>query len=269
MKKTIIWIAAILLVCGCSQKKAEEKTVLGLGTQYYMFPENLKGKVKEMHETNFWATEQDGKYTKGSPMTWKDLDSVGSLKNANEYFDETGSLVKEENFDEKNAVRFRMVKSSPDKWERFRADTGYAYIKPEFNAGGLLTGEKIYRTGNDTLVQTQVLSYDGNGFLSKIEYFNYKNEKAGTQEFTTNKEGLVTNIRFLNGKDSLVQTFDQKFDDKGFMIEQNVNIVKPPQKIIWKFTPYKFDDKGNPLQWLQDVENGKFRFITERTFVYY
>ncbi|HLN54729.1 MAG TPA: hypothetical protein VK207_01985 [Bacteroidales bacterium] len=269
MKKTILWIAAILMAAGCAQKKTEEKTVLGLGTQYYLFPENLKGKVKEMHETNFWATEQDGKFTKGAPMTWKDLDSVGSLKNTIEYFDESGSVVKEENIDENNTVRYRMVKSSPDKWERFRADTSYSYIKPELSAAGVLTGLKIYRTGKDTLVQAQVLSYDGNGFLTKLEFFNYKNEKAGTQELTTNKEGLLTNVRFLNGKDSLVQSIAQKFDDNGFMTEQNVDVVKPAEKIIWKFTPLKFDDHGNWTMEVQDVDNGKFRFITERTYVYY
>jgi len=273
MKKAFSWILVILLVSSCGQKKAEDKTLMGFGSQYVFFPEKLNGKVKEMHETNYWAVEQDGKFTKGNPMTLKDLDSVGTLRNAIEYFDESGNLTKEESIDENNVVLVRTARTFENgknvKVERFRADTSYVYSKPEYNAEGLLTGGKYYRTGKDTLVQTQVLSYDGNGNLTKLEYLNYKNEKAFTQELTVDEEGHVINLRFLNNRDSLSQSIEQKFDNKGFLTDQIARVVKPAQTIIWKFTPLKYDDHGNHILWLQDIDNGKFKFLTERTFIYY
>jgi hypothetical protein len=120
-----------------------------------------------------------------------------------------------------------------------------------------------------TLISSNKLYYDGNGNFIKYEFYNYKNAKRATQEFTLNSNRSVTEVRFLNPNDSLVQKFTQNYDNKNFLTSQVVEVLKPASTIIWKFTPLKYDERGNCTQFLQDEDNGKFRFITERTFLYY
>jgi hypothetical protein len=273
MKKSILWIALILIVSGCSQKKAVEETFLGLPTQYFLFPEYLKGKVKEMHETNYWAVEQNGTYVKGKPMTWKDLDSTGSVKNTIELFDENGNMIKESIIDENNVVRnytaITWENGKMKTFERYFADTLNNYYKPEFNEKGMLSGGKNFRAKKDTLISSNKLYYDASGNFIGYEFYNYKNVKRSVQEFTLNSNRSVTEVRFLNANDSLVQKFTQVYNDKNFLTSQVVEVVKPASTVIWKFTPLKYDDHGNCTQFLQDEDSGKFKFITERTFVYY
>jgi hypothetical protein len=105
MKKiTSIWIPAAFIAAACTQKEPIEKTILGMGTDYSLIPETLKGKVKLVRETNYWAVEKDGKLIKSDQMTWKDLDSINSTKDLIAYFDEYGAIKQYDHFDVNNLI---------------------------------------------------------------------------------------------------------------------------------------------------------------------
>lgn len=274
MKKiTIYWILAIFITWGCTQKKAVEKTIFGMGTDYMYFPEVLNGKIKELRETNYWAAEKDGKITKGNPATWKDLDSVGSTKNLVAYFDNTGILIKYDLLDENNVVRNSSVGTIENgKWGRFEFktnDSTYQYMIPEYDSKGYFVGGKVFRPKVDTLVYRFVITNDEKGNYTKIENFNFKNQKGSYQAFTLNEQGKVIETKFFTKDDTLRRTFVNTFTDEGFLATQKVYIEKPKSTISWDVQDLEFDDHGNVLLIFSNIDGGKFKLVAERTYIYY
>ena len=274
MKKiTIIWILAVILPWGCTQKKPVEKTILGMGTDYMYFPETLNGKIKELRETNYWANEKDGKITKGNPATWKDLDSVGSTQNLVAYFDITGTLTKYDLVDENNVIRNSRILTIENgkyvRWEFKLKDSTFQYVIPEYGSQGYFTGGKVYRPIVDTLISRFVITYDEKGNYTRLEYFNFKNQKGSYQVFRLNEPGKVIETKFFTKDDTLVQTFVNTFSDKGFLTTQKVYIEKPKSTTSWDVQDLEFDDHGNVLLIFSSIDEGKFKLVAERTYLYY
>ena len=274
MKKiTIICILAIIFAWGCTQKKPVEKTILGMGTDYLYFPEVLNGKIKELRETNYWAAEKDGKITKGNPTTWKDLDSVGSTKNLIAYFDMTGALTKYDLLDENNLIRYSTIGTIEYgkyvRWEDKLKDSTYQYTIPEYDSQRYFVGGKVYRPIVDTLISRFVIKNDEKGNYTKIENFNFKNQKGSYQVFALNELGKVIETKFFNKYDTLRQTFVNTYNDKGFLTIQKVFIEKPKSTNVWDVQDLEFDDHGNVLLIFSNIDKGKFKLVAERTYIYY
>jgi len=274
MKKiTIVWIMAIIFAWGCAEKKPVEKTTLGMGTDYMYFPEELNGKIKELKETNYWAAEQDGKITRGNPATWKDLDSVGSTKSFVAYFDVTGLLTKYDLTDEDKVIRNSTVglieNGKLTRWDFKLKDSTYNYMIPEYDSQGYITGGKNYRPLVDTLISKVVVTNDEKGNYTKIEYFNFKDQKGNYQVFTYNDIGKVIETKFFTKDDTLRQTFMNTYNEMGFLVTQKVLIEKPSTVISWDVQDLEFDDHGNPSLIFSNIDGGKFKLVTERTYLYY
>jgi hypothetical protein len=274
MKKiTIYWILAIFIAWGCTQNKLVEKTIFGIGTDYVYFPEVLKGKIKELKETNYWAVEKDGKITKGNPATWKDLDSVGSTKNLVAYFDNTGILTKYDLLDENNVVRNSTVVTIENgkwgRWEFKTKDSTYQYMISEYDSKGYFAGGKVFSAKVDTLVSRFVITNDDKGNYTKIENFNFKNQKGYYQVFTLNELGKVIETKFFNKYDTLRQTFVNTYNDKGNLATQKVYVEKPKTIESWDVQDLEFDDHGNVLLIYSNIDKGKFKLVAERTYIYY
>jgi len=274
MKKVaIFWILLIILVWGCTQKKPVEKTILGMGTDYMYFPEVLNGKIKELREINYWAAEKDGKITKGNPATWKDLDSAGSTRNLVAYFDNTGSLTKYDLLDENNVIRNSTIGTIENgkyvRWEFKLKDSTYQYMIPEYDSQGYFGGGKVYRPIVDTLISRFIITNDEKGNYTRIEYFNFKNQKGSYQVFALNELGKVIETKFFTRDDTLRQTFVNTYSDKGLLTTQKVYIEKPKSTISWDVQDLEFDDHGNVLLIFSNIDEGKFKLVAERTYVYY
>jgi hypothetical protein len=274
MKKIVfIWGLCVLLACSCAQQKSADKTVLGLGTDYMYFPETMHGKVKQLTETNYWAVEKDGKITKGNPMTWKDLDSVGSTKNIVADFDEKGSLTKYDLIDENKVI----INSTIGIVENGRytkllykiKDSIAQYQITDYDNRGFISGGKMYNAQNDTVLFSFKFSTNDKGNYTKIEFFNPKGLKGSSQVFALNTAEKVIEAKFLNKNDTLRQTFINTYNDKGFLATQTVRTEKPASTISWEVNYLLFDDHGNWLQNYSNIENGKYKLIAERTYVYY
>jgi hypothetical protein len=155
------------------------------------------------------------------------------------------------------------------RWEYSRADTCFNYYIPEYDTDGFLKGGKLYRCGADTLIASNVLTHDAKGNYTKVENMNFRNNKGGSEELVFNDDGRITEVRFINSKDTLDQSFLNEYDEKGFMTGQKVMDGKSNMKSSWKISALKYDEHGNCTQILSDVDNGKFRLIAERSYIYY
>jgi hypothetical protein len=270
---TFIWIAAIIFTCGCTQKKPVEKTVFGMGTDYMYFPEVLNGKIKELRETNYWAVEKDGKITKGNPSTWKDLDSVGSTQNLVAYFDIAGALTKYDLVDENSVTRNSRVLTIENgkyvRWEFKLKDSTFQYVIPTYDSQGYFVGGKVYRPKVDTLISSFVITNDEKGNYTRLEYFDFKNLKGSYQVFTLNELGKVIETKFFTKDDTLRTTFVNTFTDKGFLATQKVYIEKPKSTNSWDVQDLEFDDHGNVLLIYSNIDEGKFKLVAERAYIYY
>jgi hypothetical protein len=272
-KTTILLILAAIIACGCSQKKSNEKTILGLGTDYMYFPETLNGKIRELKEINYWAVEKDGKITKGDPATWKDLDSIVSTKNYIAYFDSTGALTRYDLIDENNVIRYSTIGITENgkivKWESKIKDSTYQYMTPEYDSHGYFTGGKLYRPIVDTLIRRVLLTYDEKGNYIRIEFFNSKDQKGSYQVFTSNELGKIIETKFYSKDDTLRQTFKNSYNAKGSLITQIVEVEKPASTTRWDVQDLEFDEQGNLSLIYSNIDNGKFKLVAERKYIYY
>lgn len=222
MKKFIsIVILAALFSAANSQKESKEKTILGFGTDYYAIPETLNGKVKSVRETNYWAIEENGKFVKGEPMTWKDLDSVNSTKNFTVYFDENGVLKQIDHFDVNNVIHDTNKGISENgkyptwNYKSEGRDDSHYHISYD-NLGYINTAE--HHSMKDSLLDKQVLKNDGKGNYTRYEYWDPKGKMIYYQVFTVDDKGKVVNTNVYNGKDSLVFKGATEYDQEGRFI---------------------------------------------------
>lgn len=263
----------MLIVASYAQKNPAEKTILGMGTDYLFMPETMKGKVKEVKELNYWASEKNGKITKGNLMTWKELDSIGSTKNFVAYFDNTGVLTKYDNLDENNAIRNSNIGTIENgKWKRFESktkDSISSYWIPQYDNMGYLIGGSSYRPIKDTLIVRQVFTHDGKGNYTKYEYFNSKNKRTAYQVISLNANGKVNEVKYFNKNDSLTGSLINTYNDKGFLIKQLSSSEKPKSTSPWIYKDLKFDDHGNWLECFAVIDNGKYKVLATRSYTYY
>lgn len=275
MKTTMFFILCVTLLIsgGCTQEKSAEKTTLGMFTDYANSPEVFNGKVKELRETNYWAAEKDGKITKGKPASWTDLDSVGSTQNFVAYFDTTGAVTRLDHLDENNAIRSSRIATIDNgkyaRWEFKLMDSTYQYMIPEYDSRGYIVSGKVYRPIVDTLISRFIATNDEKGNFTKVEFLNFKNQKGNYQLFTLNELGNTIETKLFTKDDTLIQSFVNTYNDKGFLASQKVYVEKPKSTISWVVQDLEFDDHDNCSLIYNNIDEGKFKLVTERTYSYY
>jgi hypothetical protein len=273
MKKIVfIWISLILITSGCAQKKTEEKTIFGMWTDYYLIPNTLKGKVKEMKELNYWAIESEGKIAKGELMSMKDLDSLGSTPNLIAYFDDKGMLTRYDRLDKDNVTQSRtgtIENGKYKRWDYKLKDSTTSYYIPEYDNLGFLVGASGYRPLVDTLVSKLIAAHDNKGNFTRFEYFNYKNQKTGYHVCSLDEKGNIVEAKYFNNSDTLGSTMINTYDENGNMIKQQTIIEKPKSTSTWDFKNLKLDDHGNLVEYYANIDNGKYKIFVERSFIYY
>jgi hypothetical protein len=273
MKKIIFLSLVIALIVGsCNKNKPVETTVLGMWTDYYLMPNTLKGKVKEMKELNYWAIDKEGKITKGELMTKKYLDSIGSTPNLIAYFDDKGTLIKYDNLDGENVIQSTIGTIENGKcirWDYKLKDSTASYIIPEYDNLGYLIGGKEYRPLVDTLMDKAVFTHDSKGNITKFEYFNYKNQKTGYHVCSLDEKGNCIEAKYFNKADSLRNVMTNTYDDNGNVIKQQTFVEKTKSTVIWDYKDLKLDDHGNVIGYYTNIDNGKYKVFVERSFIYY
>jgi len=274
MKRILIFcILAIIAIAGYSQKVRSEQTVLGMGTDYLLYPEILKGKLKELKEQNYWTIEKDGKSIAGKLLTWKELDSIGSTKNFTAYFDNAGNLTRYDVLGDDDQPAISTVGTMKDgrciRWETSNKGKLTSYTTPEYDSKGFLIAGKVFSPAKDTLLSSFVVTNDMNGNYNRIEYYNFKGLKTGYWALTFNPEGRITNAGYYNRGDTLAMTMKNEYSGNGQMATQDSYNTKTRQHSVWVMKNLSYDAKGNSLETAYDIENGKYKVFCKRTYIYY
>ena len=270
--KIIPFLIVATIIGSCTQKKPAETTVLGIGTDYDLVPNKLNGKVKEVKELNYWAVEKNGNLTKGDLMSKKDLDSISSTKNLKAYFNEAGLITKYEVLDRENVFQTTLFTIENGRYARLEykiRDSSTYYGIPKYDEKGYLIGGTGYRPAVDTIVNKQVLTHDGKGNITKYEYFNSKDARTAYQISTPDDKGNVLEVKFYDRYDSLRYSIKNIYDAKDNIIRQETSIEKPKSTVTWDYKDLKLDDHGNWIEEQAIIDNGKYKVMIERTYVYY
>jgi hypothetical protein len=274
MKRILFFcILAIIGIAGYSQNNRSERTVLGMGTDYLLFPESLNGKIRELKEQNYWAVEKDGKVIAGELLTWKELDSIGSTKNFTAYFDKSGSLTKYDILGDDNKPAISTIGTYKDgkcvRWETSNKGKLTSYMTPEYDAKGFVIAGKVFNPAKDTLQNSYIVANDMNGNYTKIEFYNFRGIKTGYWALTYNPEGRVTEARYFNKSDTLAMSMKEIYNELGFMTAQDSYDPKTRQHSLWDMKTLTLDSKGNWIENSCNIDNGKFKIYCKRTYVYY
>ncbi len=272
MKKIIplLFLLAILAM-GCPQQEPEVQQVeIGFFTPYYLFPEVLKGKVKEVVEINYLAVEQDGAYVKGERLTVAARDSITWTNDIRVIFDENGNLLQCDLIDENDELIDRTKLTVQDdqiiRGEYFRDDTLRSYAKMTYNEAGQLTGIEQFRMPVDTLMWSVLLTSDENGNYLEWQFLNPKNEPTGKYIFTVNQDGRRTGYQYYNAEGE--KTFEQEYtyNEKGWL-EKQVMRNDEGEEYVSEYR-YEYDDMGN---WVKVTGTSDLNepIISERTITYF
>jgi hypothetical protein len=270
----------IVIIVGCSQKKPDKKTILGCG-EYGFSPEILKGKVKTFKEQNYWAIEKDGKITKGDLITWKDIDSVGLSHSFIVYFDYLGSATRYDLLFDDNTIKFSSIYTYANGKCIRRDDIPIDstklswFLQPKYwipisyDVSGHLISGADFRTKVDTLMERQISTYDDKGNITKVDYFDSRNKKWESRMFAYNSKGNITQMKFFGKNDSLVYTVISEFNDAGFLTK--MDLINENPRILTKsvIKDISFDDHGNLLNYFTNIDDGKYKILSERSIVYY
>jgi len=277
---TFVFIMAMAIIVGCSQKKPEKKTTLNCG-EYGFSPEILKGNVKTFKEQNYWAIEKDGEIKKGDLITWKEIDSVSFSHSFIVYFDNSGSVTRYDLLNDVNRIKFSSIFTYASgkciRRDDIPTDSTKLswFLQPKYwiplsydVLGHLISGAD-FRTKADTLMERQISTYDDQGNVTKMDFFDSRNNKWESRAFAYDSKGNVTQMKFFGRNDSLVYTTLSEFNDAGFLTK--TDYVDENSRIVTKcvIQDISFDDHGNLLEYFTNIDDGKYRILTERQIIYY
>ena len=270
MKNVFTLFVVIVLVTGCTQPQPEAQQVeFGMYTSYYLFPETLNGKVKEVIEKTYFAVEEDGAYQKDIPLTVEARDTIGWTLDFKLMFDENGNMVESYNIDENDKV-LESWKVSVEDNKMIEAaftknDTLTTVSRMTYNEAGVLTKVENFRMPADTLAYYADVITDENG--NTIEWHSHNWQvPAGKHMFTVNLEGKRTGYKFFNKEGE--QTFEQQYtyNDKGHMIKQ-VMINREGKEFVSEYDYQAYDEHGNWTSYVAHTDGPAL--ITERIISYY
>ena len=148
-------------------------------------------------------------------------------------------------------------------------DSTYSYQIFEYDNLGYFIGGSYYSSVNDTLISKAVLTHDGKGNYTQVEVFNPENERTNLRVLTLNAEGKVVDVKFFNKNDSLLAHYINTYDDKGFIIRTQSIIENPRSTSIWDMKNLAYDDYGNWIESISNIDDGKYKVLLVRSYIYY
>jgi len=272
MRKLISTLLVVMLVfSGCSQKKAVT-TVLNWGTDYSNTPEFLNGNVKEVIQSNFWATMKDGKVEKGPMLTMKDNRDSGMMSGFHTIFNNSGKLIRCDYYGDNLKVDWSIANDFKDgrvdKENWIRNDTVFANSFFRYDNKGFIDSIRMVNALADTTNALLVLTNDEKGNCTRMDVFDSKGLLSNYTVFTLNDGGRVTKLANYLPKNDTIQWHQlYAYNNRGFC--DSIKVFDKSNKLVFTATgTLTYDDKGN---WIKTVwsKNGRAWVIAERSYIYF
>lgn len=258
MKPQLFISIGLLLLFGC-QGNINSKII-----KSDLVLDNLQGEVFSLTEYSYRANESYGNLLKGERARRYTLENDFYKK-----YDVNGRKIEEGKYDD-------------------YSDGGLLYkIEYTYDKNGILT-EGNYFSTNDEFIRKQTYLYDKTGNLTEKSSINFDGSFAGKvtyvydelgniiEENIYNKSNQITKMtyqydslrhkieeKYFNINGSLSVLTKYKYDEKGFMIEENKEYF-PDIDILSKKITYKYDLHGNIIEENSDGSlGGKWTFKYE------
>ncbi len=273
MKKSIfILITASIVFASARSQDTKEYVVLGQlnGTFGHGTQEKLKGKVKEIKQTHFWAEVKDGKVVKGKIITTEDRKSTPLGKDYAEEYNTLGIVTRSTTYDEKGKVLIDIKASSEGKIlkeaDYFINDTIRTRVKYKY-AGEKMIEADSKNPANDTLVSAIKYEYDQKDQITKVLNCNFRMEPQGYSLYERDEKGSPLKADAYNKAGKMTSlhafTYDNKGDRNGHH-EVNYNNGE-----VTNYTfSYEYDKLGNYTA-IIFIKDGKPFIYRAREITYY
>ncbi|WP_299579122.1 hypothetical protein [uncultured Sunxiuqinia sp.] len=263
-------IVMLLFSCARQEMKPAEKTVVGIFTPYFYFPETLNGHVQMFREVNYWAQKENGGIIAGKRISLADRDSLIQWTNDIEvHFDENGNVKQSVFLDENDhsfghwSVESTNGKVSKASW--ISKDTVRNYVLISHPSETELKMERFHGQ-TDTLINYAVVTLNQLGQKTAMQWYNSREQPRGYVRFNYNMAGQLDNYTASNS-DTLQVQMNFVTNDHGFFQSQEVYSARDNTTEVYVYE-YTYDDKGNWISYT-GYKDGIAQVVCNRTYTYY
>jgi hypothetical protein len=273
MRKLIL-IAAIALFIPdvCIPQQVNDNVLLGqlYGTQPFGFFESLRGKVKEFRQTNYLATEENGKAVKIRILTTEDRKTAPSGRDYFEEYNSSGTILKNGVLDENGRLlEYWDVDTDSGKIlsaAYYTNDILRANIKTRYN-GNQLEEVIYFLPGSDVQTKRVLIQYDQNGNRIKYQFFNNRNEPNGHNEYIYDDKGNLEILRGYSRTGQMNAIYKYTYNDRGERMTEHQEIYTDGNIRDYRFE-YEYDKTGNYVKKIY-IKDNKPLIYRERQIKYF
>lgn len=224
MKRILLSILSMAILFGCMPEKPGETTELGQLTPYSSALEILNGQVKSIHESAFWAHEENGQYIQDDKIT-KETDSLGARRDFRVHFDSSGMVVKVEHFDDEgNVSSFGERQIEDGKYVKAIStvnDTPRVVAVYSYDEEGNWKEGISYDAQTDTMTSRRVYQCDENGRIIRRTFFNSSGEQTYVTKFKLDSLGHTLYLEYLNPDGSVNSWWKREYNENGLPVTYN------------------------------------------------
>jgi len=273
MKKSLFALVTFtVLFASANSQDTKEFVVLGQlnGTFGHGTQEKLKGKVKEIKQTHFWADVKNGKTVKGRIVTTQDRKATPLGRDYDEKYNELGIVTRSSTYDENGKVLLDIKASSEGKIlkeaDYLINDTIRTRVKYKYDGEKMIEADSK-NPANDTLVSAIKYEYDQKGQITKVQNYNFRMEPQGYSLYDRDENGSPLKADAYNKAGKMTSlhafTYDKKGDKNG---HHEVNYSNGE---VTNYTfSYEYDKMGNYTA-IIFIKDGKPFIYRAREITYY
>jgi hypothetical protein len=248
-KLVFVTVIAACLADTCFSQQTNDYVLLGqlYGTPTFGFFEKLRGKVKELKQTNYFTKEENGKIVKVRVLTTEDRITAPSGRDYFEEFNSFGTILKDGVLDE-NGKLLEYWDVDADSGKILAAayyvnDILRAGIKTKYN-GDLLEEITYFLPGTEVLAKRVYIRYDQNGNRTSSQFFNNRNVLVSKNEYIYNDKGLLELFNIYSNAGKLTAFYRYTYNDKGYKLTQHQETYGDGDIRDYRFE-YEYDIMGN------------------------
>ena len=261
--------AFLISACSSPEQKPTAKTVVGIFTPYFFFPEALHGKVKTMKEVNYWANDDNGTITAGDRISVAARDSFQWTNDLEVHFDENGTIEKTVFLNEDDLpfghwdALIVDGKLTGANWVVH--DTTKSYVQISYSENGM-SETRRFNSEPDTLLNRAEIKTNAKGQKESLQFYNSANKPGALFKFNYNMDGSLENYT-VSRNDTIRGGMNFQYNDEGFTQSQEVYSYADSNRESYVYN-YTYDDMGNWTSYTS-YKDGKPVVVCKRNYTYY